>query len=92
MVFGEVVVLARPVVEADALLFHELVHVVQVGEFGLGGFVRRYLVGWLAAGRRYREIPLERQAFALEAKYRANPRGGFSVEEAVRRGEGLGLP
>jgi hypothetical protein len=67
------------------LLFHELVHVVQYEVLGLEAFLARYLRGWVAAGCRYRGIPLEADAYALEAKFSAEPESRFDVREAVKR-------
>ena len=65
-----------------ALLFHELVHAVQYKHFGLMGFSKRYVRGFLSGGS-YEEIPLEKQAYALEAQFTANPNRPFSVEQEV---------
>lgn len=68
-----------------ALLFHELVHVVQYDRLGVEGFVKRYVRGWLAAGRRYRAIPLEADAYALASRYAGDPEAAFDVEAEVER-------
>jgi hypothetical protein len=73
-------------------LFHELVHVVQYRMFGVDDFARRYLDGWLAGRplasnpvQRYMNVPLERQAYALQARFLSLPqRSSFSIEEEVR--------
>ena len=54
---------------ADALNvhFHELVHVAQWQQLGAVGFVSRYLHEWGAY--EYRDMPLERMAYALEAAF-----------------------
>ena len=67
------------------LLFHELVHVVQFHLLGIEAFVSRYAGGWMKNGFRYREIPLERDAYELEARFARNPSDRFSVEAEVRR-------
>lgn len=54
---------------SPALIFHELVHVAQFRLLGRRDFVRRYVRGWLDSGA-YARIPLEAQAFALEAAFR----------------------
>lgn len=64
------------------LLFHELVHAVQYKHLGLQGFAQRYVRGFLSGGS-YEEIPLEKQAYELEAKFATNPDRIFSVEEDV---------
>ena len=67
----------------SGLLFHELVHVVQYRLLGIGGFVRRYLTGWAAAGFVYEAIPLEREAFDLQHRFEQAPRTPFRVREVV---------
>ena len=66
-------------------LFHELVHVEQARQLGPRGFVERYVRGWLAGGRRYEAIPLERDAYALERRFRAAPHEPFDVAAEVAR-------
>ncbi len=68
-----------------SLVFHELVHVVQYDLVGVDEFVSRYVKGWFAQGPEYASIPIERQAYDLQALYEANPTNGFSVEAYVRR-------
>lgn len=72
------------------LLFHELVHVEQYRALGVRGFLREYIGGWLAADRRYDEIPLEVQAFGLTERYESAPGDPFSVAAAVRAGIAYG--
>lgn len=67
------------------LLFHELVHVVQYETLGAQAFVERYVHGWATNGFHYHAIPLERDAYELQARYEANPCLAFSVIEEVRR-------
>ena len=64
------------------LLFHELVHAVQYRQLGLEGFAERYVNGFLRGGS-YPGIPLEKQAYELEARFAARPAEGFSVEQDV---------
>jgi len=66
------------------LLFHELVHVLQYQELGLERFVRVYVMGWAAAGGRYLDIPLERDAYELDARFRSAPAQPFDVLGVVR--------
>ncbi|HVN17226.1 MAG TPA: hypothetical protein VMU05_00585 [Dongiaceae bacterium] len=66
----------------DSLLFHELVHAVQYEHLGVQGFSDRYVRGFLMGGS-YEEIPLEKQAYELEARFAANPDSPFSVEGDV---------
>ncbi len=72
------------------LLFHELVHVVQYALLGRDAFVEHYVLGWAENGQDYFRVPMESHAYALQAKYEANPLQAFSVEAEVRRQ--LGLP
>jgi hypothetical protein len=66
------------------LLFHELVHAVQYSRLGLRGFAEHYVRGFLSGGS-YEEIPLEKQAYELEARFEANPGEQFSVDVDVQR-------
>ena len=68
------------------LLFHELVHVVQYRILGTAEFARRYVSGWIDAGRVYRRIPLEVQAYDLEHRFASGERFAESVETLVRAG------
>src|SRR5262245_21221576 len=69
-------------IEARAL-FHAAVHAAQMAILGFEEYVRLYVLGfvknfsWLA-------IPLEDQAYKLDARYAAKPNETFSVEEEVR--------
>ncbi len=67
----------------DRLLFHELVHVVQYDKLGLGEFSARYVRGFLSGGR-YEAIPLEMNAYQLDARFSAAPMNPFSVEAEVQ--------
>lgn len=67
-----------------SLLFHECVHVVQYGVFGVNGFIERFITGWAENRFLFQEIPLERQATELAARFENNPERPFSVETAVR--------
>ncbi len=72
--FADTVVLNRRFVEGPApagLLFHELVHVVQYDVLGVDEFTRLYVGGWAAGGFSYRDIPLERMAYRLQAEFEA---------------------
>jgi len=70
-----------------SLLFHELVHVVQYEHLGQRGFFREYVRGWALAGLRYREIPLERDAYELQGRFDA---GAHTDGEAEGKGKGGG--
>lgn len=65
------------------LVFHELVHVVQYDHVGVDEFISRYVQGWLTHGQQYASIPIERQAYELQARYELNPSDGFSVFDHV---------
>jgi hypothetical protein len=67
----------------DRLLFHEPVHVVQYEKLGLGEFSARYVRGFLSGGS-YEAIPLELNAYELEARFAAAPMNPFSVEAKVQ--------
>ena len=66
----------------DGLLFHELVHVEQYRQLGIAEFSNLYVRGFLAGGG-YDGIPLERNAYALGARFEAEPTNAFSVEAEV---------
>ncbi len=67
----------------NRLLFHELVHVVQYEKLGLPEFAAKYVTGFLRSGS-YEGIPLERNAYGLDAQFTAAPTGPFSVEAEVQ--------
>jgi hypothetical protein len=64
------------------LLFHEMVHAVQCKHLGLQGFADAYVRGFLKGGS-YEEIPLEKQAYELEARFATDSIASFSVEADV---------
>lgn len=66
----------------DRLLFHELVHVVQYAKLGLQEFAAKYVRGFLSGGS-YEAIPLEMNAYQLDARFAAGPMKPFSVEAEV---------
>ncbi len=63
-------------------LFHELVHVEQYARFGVAKFSDLYVRGFLSGGG-YAGIPLEQQAYALQARFEVNPAATFSVAAEV---------
>src|SRR5215467_13972626 len=69
---------------SNDLLFHELVHVVQYAQLGVKEFARRYVQGFIDGGS-YEEIPLEKNAYALEGRFSANPDQPFSAADEVLR-------
>lgn len=68
----------------DRLLFHELVHVVQYQKLGLPEFAAKYVRGFLSGGA-YEAIPLEVNAYELDARFAADPTAQFSVECEAQR-------
>ena len=67
----------------DRLLFHELVHVVQYEKLGLPEFATQYVRGFLGSGS-YEAIPLEMNAYELDARFAAAPTKPFSVADEVQ--------
>lgn len=82
----DTILLSQRVLSPDplALVFHELVHVVQYEVLGLDEFARQYVEGFLSGGDYY-HIPLEVQAYRLEARFIANRDAAFSVLDEVSR-------
>jgi hypothetical protein len=68
---------------ADRLLFHELVHVVQYEKLGLAEFAAKYVKGFLSGGS-YEAIPLEMNAYELDARFSTMPTKPFSVADEVQ--------
>ena len=67
----------------DRLLFHELVHVVQYEKLGLAEFAAKYVKGFLSGGS-YEAIPLEMNAYELDARFATTPTKPFSVADEVQ--------
>lgn len=67
----------------DRLLFHELVHVVQYEKLGLEGFANKYVRGFLSGGS-YEGIPLEMNAYKLDARFAGAPTKAFPVADEVQ--------
>jgi hypothetical protein len=65
------------------LLFHEMVHAVQYAQMGSKQFAELYVQGFIQGGS-YEEIPLEKNAHELEARFSAGTNGIFSVAAEVR--------
>ncbi len=90
---ADTVLLSRTVEQGgepiDGLVFHELVHVVQYKLLGIEGFVRRYVTGWTENGYDYKSIPLEQDAYRLQARYEEDPGQGFPVRAEIARSLGL---
>jgi hypothetical protein len=68
-----------------ALIFHELVHVVQYELLGPEKFVELYIMGWVNQGFNYAAIPLEMDAYELQNRYEADPTQPFQVKDEVSR-------
>ena len=68
----------------DAVLFHELVHVVQYAQMEIKEFAASFVNGFIQGGS-YQEIPLEKMAHALEARFSQNATQVFSVDDEVRQ-------
>jgi hypothetical protein len=68
----------------DALLFHELVHVVQYAQMDIKEFAACFVNGFIQGGS-YEEVPLEKMAHALETRFSQNSAGAFSVDDEVRQ-------
>jgi hypothetical protein len=68
----------------DALLFHELVHAVQYAQLGTTEFASHYVNGFIKGGS-YEEIPLEKNAYELEARFSKHKAAAFSVADAVKQ-------
>jgi len=68
---------------SDQLLFHELVHVVQYEKLGIANFAAKYVNGFLSGGS-YEAIPLEMNAYQLDARFAAAPAETFSVSDQVQ--------
>jgi hypothetical protein len=68
----------------DALLFHELVHVVQYSQMDMKEFATRFINGFIQGGS-YEEIPLEKMADQLEQRFSQDEKQIFSVDDEVRQ-------
>jgi hypothetical protein len=68
----------------DALLFHELVHVVQYSQMDLKEFATRFINGFIQGGS-YEQIPLETHASALEGRFSQHATQVFYVDDEVRQ-------
>ena len=69
---------------AGLVIFHELVHVAQYSVLGVDDFVTQYVDG-LVTTRDYYNVPLEKMAYDLQARYATDMMEGFPVEDLVRR-------
>lgn len=88
--FSDTIVLSRtfrpPQPRRLGVLFHQLVHVVQYQVLGIDGFVERYMRGWAAVDWDYHRIPLEQEAYRLQARFEETAvKQIFTVGHFVRR-------
>lgn len=67
--------------------FHELVHVVQWQQLGVGGFVSQYLQEYCRYG--YEHMPLERMAYELDSSFVA---GGPLIDVEHHVHARMGIP
>ena len=83
----DTICLARNRIDNDAhrlaILFQETVHVYQFKQFGVRGFVHAYLEGWEKNGQSHEDIPLERKAALLRARFERNKSDHFSIEREL---------
>jgi hypothetical protein len=86
--FVDTVVSHEPL--TNRVLFHELVHVVQYDKLGLMEFAAKYVTGFLSGGS-YEAIPLEMNAYELDARFGGPPAKPFSVENVVQAWIGAGM-
>jgi len=65
-------------------LFHGTVHAAQIGILGFETYVDLYLRGFVK-NLSWTAIPLEEQAYKLDARFAEAPKESFSVEEEIRQ-------
>jgi len=65
-------------------LFHGLVHVVQFQVLGVDKYCSLFVRAFVRAGS-HLQVPLEAQAYQLDARFAQSPRQGFSLEKEVRQ-------
>ncbi|HKN75785.1 MAG TPA: hypothetical protein VJW94_11455 [Candidatus Acidoferrum sp.] len=68
---------------SERALFHGLVHAVQFEVLGLERYADLFVRGFVNTKLHF-SVPLEAQAFSLEAKFAGTPTASFSVEDHVR--------
>ena len=78
--FSDVVVSHEPF--TNRLLSHELVHVEQYRQLGIPRFAEMNVRGILSGGG-YDGIPLEVNAYTLDARFERSPQQRFSVADDV---------
>lgn len=67
----------------DRQLFHALVHAAQAHVMGLRFYAELFVRGVMRT-RSYSLAPMKAQAFALDARFAANPELPFSVDDEIR--------
>lgn len=87
MAFGDAIVVTGSPDRTPpiSLLFHELVHVVQYEQLGIGPMLRRYVAEYFESGRDYFAIIAERCAYALQERFEREQSARFSVVDEVER-------
>ncbi|HSZ63357.1 MAG TPA: hypothetical protein VK828_16275 [Terriglobales bacterium] len=80
LTFDDTVIFPREI--NDRRLFHALVHAAQFEILGFEGYAESFVRGFLRV-RSHISVPLEMQAFNLEAKFAEKPHEAFSVEEII---------
>jgi hypothetical protein len=78
--FLDVVVFNERIGSRD--LFHGLVHAAQMKVLGMTEFTQLFVTGFLRA-RSYFLVPMKAHAFALDARFAANPGVRFRVEDEI---------
>ena len=81
LTFVDVIVFNEQV--SERALFHGLVHVAQMQILGLERYTDLFVRSFLRTQAHF-NVPLERQAFTLEARFAAHPSEPFPVEEQIR--------
>ena len=75
---------AVEILDMSALVFHELVHVVQYEILGgVDEFSRQYVLGYATGGFEYATIPLEAVAYELQQRFEAGTDVPFSVRDQI---------
>ena len=75
----------KPDQDPEALVFHELVHVVQYDLLdGVEEFMTRYVYGMRGAGWVYGMIPLEAMAYGYQDVFQNDKQTPFPVDELAR--------
>ncbi len=85
--FIDTIIIAEPKVTPDiwlSLLFHECVHVCQYSILGVDKFIEQYVDGWANNGFDYASIPLEKDAYKLQKRFKTSPQSPLFVESEVK--------